>query len=402
LRDYLTTRGLRSLKPLIIARQFLPPIGGTDERVWNVALELSKIGLDVTLCMRLGKQVEKNRGPHIIEMPPRPQSAKMPLWLIQLIAHSRFFDVIQIESFDMLKSAVFCIIFKPLIRNCVLVLHDKHWPCDPRKIGLKAKLEYLVQRIVLNLYDKIIVPGDELKRWFLNLHGAKFNDKFLVIPNGAPTLDLRRYDSDMARKKYGLPSDAFIAVFFGSMLFRPNQETVRYIYDISERIAKRFEKLTKRALLFVITGKGTERFQNSPFITTLGFVDDLFEVLTAADVCFIPHEPSYSGPHVKTLYSFAAKKAVITTKDGIKDMIGVKDGTHILLFDMDNPDSIVDALVKLAADQDLREKICNNAYFYAKSHSWRDVAIMYRNVYKNLVNSNKGVFESDTNTTGVV
>lgn len=372
------------MKVLIVALAALPPIGGTSERIWRISKGLAKMGLDVTVYMGVHSQVKEERNLHPFNLPSSQLDLLNVLkWFVHLLCRSKTSDIVQIECFSPFRSLILCVLLKPLARGLVLVLHDKYWLYDPRKGRLMDKVEYLLQHFAFCLYDKIIVTGKELKEWYLFLHGTEFSDKVIVIYSGVPLVELKEYDQPM-KEKFGLPMDAFIALFFGSMLFEPNRNAVRYIYQVSEKVAKRFEELTKMRLLFIVAGIGTKSFERTQFVIPLGFVNDVFELLAVGDVCVIPHEPSYSGPHVKTLYSFAAGKPVVSTMDGVKDMPAVESDAHFLLFKMEDVNSLVDALARLALNGELRERICNNAYVHARSYTWEHIAERHYRIYEKL------------------
>jgi len=338
--------------------------------------------LDVTLYARLHGRVENERNLHLFEIPSsRLDLGNVLMWLVDFLCKSKASDIVQIECFSPLRSLILCALLKPLVRTKILVLHDRHWSYDPRRGRLVHKIDCVAQHLAFRLYDRIIVAGEGLKKWYLTLHGTHFSGKILVIPNGSPRIELKDYERQELRSKYGFSPDTFIALFFGSMLFKPNRDTVQRIYGFSERVAKRFKECSERNLLFVVAGKGTEHLKRSEFVIPLGFVDDIFELLFMADACVIPHRPSYSGPHVKTLYSFAAGKPVITTSEGIKDMPSVKEGVHFLSFRPDDPDSLANVLTRLHKDEELAKRISKNAYSYAQSYSWQDIAKRYYSVY---------------------
>lgn len=350
-------------------------------REWRIAQGLLKCGLQVDLHMRVQGPINPPPNLKIVPLPEKVSSIQTIRWLIKVLVDSRGSDVIQVEEFDMLRSLLLYLLLRRFTKLSVLVLHDMYWKSDPRKAGFWRKVEWSLQHIVIRLYDVTVLAGEELKDWYRNLHGYPLSRKFVTIPNGSPEIDLRHYDREELRKKFLLKGD-FVASFFGSMRFEPNRQAVQYIYDVSEYVVEYFEQGTRKKLLFLVAGEGTEHFARTPSVIPLGFVKDLWEVLALSDVCVIPHLPSFSGPHVKTMYSFAAGKPVVSTPDGVKGMHSLIDGVHFLAFNPYVPESLAEALVKLALERKLYLALERNGRAYALSHSWQSVAEMYHSLYR--------------------
>ena len=208
----------------------------------------------------------------------------------------------------------------------------------------------------------------------------------LVIPNGAPNLDLGRASDNLhLREKHRLDSDAFIALFFGSMDYKPNYDAATFLYSISKPISQMFENETGKRLVFAVAGKGSEILPKSDCFFPLGFVDELGELLSLPDVILLPHLPSYSGPHVKTIYAFLSNRPVIATDDAVKDMPGVVPREHFLPFDYNNPATLLTCLKQLYLDENLRTSLAHNAHLNAQEFSWTAVSLMHIKLYKRII-----------------
>lgn len=370
------------MRVMILALQGIPPVGGTEERIWRIARGLLRCGLQVDLHMRIQGSINPPRGLKIVPLPEKVSSIQTVRWLIRVLVDLRGSDVIQVEAFNMLRSLLLCLLLRRFTKLSVLVLHDMYWKSDPRKAGFWHRMEWILQHIAIRLYDVTVLAGEELRDWYRTLHGSLLSRKFVTIPNGSPEVDLKHYDRERLRKKFSLSECDFVAFFFGSMRFEPNKQAVQFIYDVSEYLVESFEQATGKKLLFLLAGEGTEHFARTTNVIPLGFVKNLWEVLALTDVCVIPHLPSFSGPHVKTMYSFAAGKPVISTPDGVKGMLDLSDGVHYLAFDPYAPESLAEALVKLALDRKLYWTLEINGRAYALSHSWQTVAEMYYSLYR--------------------
>jgi hypothetical protein len=169
------------------------------------------------------------------------------------------------------------------------------------------------------------------------------------------------------------------------MDFEPNYESAFRLYKFSNYLSKRYERISGRSLIFVVAGLGSEVLPKTPYFVPIGFVDKLNDLLSLPDAIVLPHGPSYSGPHVKTMYAFLSRKPVIATEDSVKDMPHVAPGKHFLPFVIDSPRSLLNALTKLDRDKDLRHVLSGNAYLYARRLSWRHVSSLHLRLYESIL-----------------
>jgi glycosyltransferase involved in cell wall biosynthesis len=322
----------------------------------------------------------------VITMPNKIlRFASIFAWISRLIAASltHRFDVIQIESFSLPRSLVLFILLRPISRRSVIVFHDKCFEQDPRN-SIAGRLNLALQRTLIILFDASITPGLSIKEWFKELHGAAAN-KIVVIPNGAPSLEIRSNNSPShMRKKYNIDCNTFVALFFGSMTFKPNHDTALYLYRISDPTAKKFEQKTQKKLVFIVAGAGSETLPKTEHFVPLGFVDELSELLSLPDAIVLPHSPSYSGPHVKTMYALLSGRPLIASEDAVKDMPHLTSGEHFLPLDIKKPDALLESLMKLIQCKELGTRLALNAYLYSKKSSWKNIAIMHLNLYEKL------------------
>ncbi|MEM2145863.1 MAG: glycosyltransferase family 4 protein [Candidatus Jordarchaeaceae archaeon] len=385
------------MRILILYAGFLTRVGGTSERVFQVAKGLADQGVRVILSGDVNCNMEKQGlgSLHIVAMPNT--ILKFPsviAWIMQLFSNGLIFkyDVIQVESFSFLRTLMLFLLMRPFGRRFLIVFHDKWFKEDPRK-SITGKIQLFIQRILLNVFDAAITPGLSVKKWFEELHGKSLLKKMVVIPNGAPDLEIKSSaDYLHLRKKYRLEPNAFLALYFGSMLFKPNYETALLLYKISNYVSNKFEKINGKRLAFIVAGMGSETLPKSRCFIPLGFVKDLEELLSLPDVIVLPHTPSYSGPHVKTIYAFLSKKPVLATEDAVKDMPFVVPGKHFLLFDVNEPDTLVDALTNIYSNVELKRNLTFNAYLYSKKFSWKYISLLHLKLYYKILKSYNHTF----------
>jgi glycosyltransferase involved in cell wall biosynthesis len=239
---------------------------------------------------------------------------------------------------------------------------------------------------VLLIFDAAITPGMSVKKFFEELHGDLLLRKMIVIPNGTPEAEYRNcIDRSSLRKYYGINEEDFVALYFGSMTFKPNYEAALLLYKMSNYVSSKFEKNNGKRLVFIVAGVGSEYLPKSMCFIPLGFVKNLDELLSLPDVIVLPHMPSHSGPHVKTMYAFRSKKPVVASKDAVKDMPDIVPGKHFLLFDIEKPDTLVEALSDIYRNAELRKNITLNAYMYSKKFSWKYISSLHLKLYNKIL-----------------
>jgi hypothetical protein len=364
---------------------------GTSERVLQIADGLANLGAEVIFSGVIEDQLEASdsKDLQIISMPNR--ILKLPLifkWIGILFSSglTRKYDITQIESFSIPRSLALFLLMRPLTKKIVIVFHDKCYEDDPRKTAV-GRLNLVLQRMLLTIFDASITPGLSVKKWFEELHDG-FANKMVVIPNGSPDLNVKG-DSDVPnlRKKYKIDPNAFVALFFGSMDFKPNHSAALYLYGISEFVSKNFENGTNKKLVFIVAGLGSEALPRTQYFVPLGFVNELNELFNLPDVIILPHTSSYSGPHVKTIYAFLSKKPVIASEDAVKDMPQVTAGKHFLQLYVNEPNSLLDSISKVYCDKEYGNLLASNASLYSKNFSWKYVSSVHLKFYEKLLNT---------------
>ena len=365
-------------------------ISGSDERVLQIAKGLADNGAQVTLSATIKHSVEALNLSNLQVIPLPHRMLKLPStldWIAQLVAGGLAcrYDVIQIESFSFPRSMALFLLLRPFGRKFVIVFHDKWFIQDPRK-SVDGRLQLILQKILITIFDVSITPGLSVKKWFEELHGKLAHQKMMVIPNGAPDLHILEDVHNLhLREIHRIDPNAFVILYFGSMTFQPNLDAALHLLKISNSVSSEFEKNTEKKLIFIVGGIGSEALPTTECFIPLGFVEKLDELLSLPDVILFPHTPSFTGPHVKTIYAFISKKPVIATEDAIKDMPHIIPGKHFLPFDIQKPRSLLESLLEIYYNKELRENLAYNAYQYSKKYSWEKITSLHLELYKNLL-----------------
>ena len=364
---------------------------GTDERVLQIVKELSLNNIQVTFSAAIENQTDNldlNGINHVL-MPLYnvKKIHNILFWMVNLIiiGIKKRYDIIQIEVFSLPEILLLFFVLRPFANKFIIVFHDKWFINDPR-ISIEGKVSLFLHRIILSIFDYCITPGSTIKQYFMKLHGENVRQKICIIPNGSPSFNLEHEVSQKSlRSSYLIDENAFVALYFGSMNFKPNYDSAMKLFEISEQVCTNFKKQTGKNLVFVVAGIYSQLLPKNKYFVPVGYVKSLSDLFTLPDLIVIPHLESHSGPHIKTIYAFLSKKPVVCTEDAIKDMAEVKDKEQVLLFQYDDPESLLKVITSLYFNHELGETISLNAYLYTKKYSWKYVSSLHLNLYHNLL-----------------
>jgi glycosyltransferase involved in cell wall biosynthesis len=168
-----------------------------------------------------------------------------------------------------------------------------------------------------------------------------------LVPNGIPKLGPLP-DRALARRRLGWPEAPFTVAFVGRLSVQKDPWTfVRSAIGLSE-------------ILLVLVGDGPLRDELEPAVRTLphvrlqGYVEGLREVYAAADVICLPSR--WEGLPYTLLGALAHGIPVIASRvDGNVDV--VLDDVTGLLVHPGRPEELRSAILRLAADGELRERL---------------------------------------------
>jgi glycosyltransferase involved in cell wall biosynthesis len=197
-----------------------------------------------------------------------------------------------------------------------------------------------------------------------------------VVPNG---VDLQEFSPGTAdRKKWGLPEEVPLALFAGDIrISRKNLDTV-------------LRALVKVPNLHLAVAGITEGSPYPQLSVSLGVSDrvhflglrrDVPEVMKAVDFFVFPSR--YEPFGLVVIEAMATGIPVITARStGASDLVTPEAG--IVLQDSDDTEALVQALLLLTNNPDLRKKMGQTARAIAEQHSWTNMAQQYVNIFEEL------------------
>ncbi len=222
-------------------------------------------------------------------------------------------------------------------------------------VGLDITKDSVVHKwLTPKLIDGVIVPSESLKSQITQLGYIK-EEIVNVIPIGIPDRPFKRPDpaaADALRKKYHLPKDAVVAVTTARFV---EQKGHVHLIDAASELIGAFPKLR-----FLLLGSGPleESLRNRMKATGVdnnfafaGMLDDVDAELAGADLMV---HPSIEEPFgIAVLEGMRAGLPIVASRvGGIPEVVGEDDVA--LMTRPGSPDSLVNAVSKLAGDADLR------------------------------------------------
>jgi len=282
-----------------------------------------------------------------------------PFFIIKLfnIIRKERFDIIQIEfpwgliSTKLLAKTTTTIVYDSLgVESEFMKIAISH-PNFPKLLKpLAYSFSFLYEKVVCKLADVIINVSNIDRDNLIRKYNIKKNKTFLIqIPSVIHKINPINFEEIKLknRTKLGLPKDKVIIIFHGGLPHPPNQEAFNLIENyISVNIKK-------PDILFVLAGNNLKKYEKRN-IRSLGFIDNLDDLLYAADFAIIPII-SGSGMRVKCADYITAALPFITTKKGIEGIDFLLNGIHCLIYDTVN-DDFLNGVYQLYKNINLREK----------------------------------------------
>jgi L-malate glycosyltransferase len=295
---------------------------------------------------------------------------------------SSFLKIIKSQKFDLVHLNTLTPFCKyagiaGFIRNVPLVWVVRENPLISRSRRLAFWLKLLSSKIVF------VDPDTKEKL----LHGEK-SSKVKVIPNGVDTNYFVPSQSDFLFKRFHIEPDTKLIGYIGLITRRKGLEyLIRSLYDIKKQYPK-----VKLIIIGWYTPNDSDYFagikalikelslENDILFT--GVLSDIREALNSLDIVVLP---SLEERCSRTLLeSLSCAKAVVATRVGGTPGI-IQDGTTGILVDPENVRQIEQAILKLLANKELRQRLGKNGRMHIENHFGisRNIAAM-RELYLSL------------------
>lgn len=210
----------------------------------------------------------------------------------------------------------------------------------------------------------ITVVSEKDKKTFVKKHGIN-PIKISVIPSGCrfSKFEYDLSDQGNIRNKLDIPLDKTSIIFHGSYAHPPNRKAFEnVIYHIAPLFEKKYPNV-----LFLIGGSECPKF-NRKNVKSLGFIDDLYGVISTADIAIVPLDNG-AGTKLKIFDYFCVGVPVITTEKGIEG-IDARNGENAVIVENVGPD-FINAIKYLVENKSERKRIGLNGFQLAREkYDW--------------------------------
>jgi len=376
-----------------------PPriVGGLARHVYYLSKEIANLNNQVyvvTLDFPNTKEEEIHGNLHVYRVKVELVSYDFLTWVyafnhffekkVGMIIKNNDIDIIHVH--DWLTSlsgiALKYLLKKPLI----VTMHSL-------EIGRVGSLNNSLSITINNLewwvtYEakRVITTTNYMKQELVR-HFNLPEDKIDVISNGINVYEFDlNIDKKSARNILGLEEDLKIILFIGRIV---EQKGIQYLVEASPNVISKIKNC-----LFLIIGEGWllesikkrvyELGVNNNF-KFLGHVSDemLKIAIKASDVLVIPS--IYEPFGIVALEGMAGRIPVIASAvGGLKEII--EDGINgIYVNNVRNLEELSNAIVRILTDNELSEKLVNNAYKKVKNFDWKEIAKKTIEIYKKII-----------------
>ena len=305
--------------------------------------------------------------------------------ILDIFSFRSEFDVINIDSSSFNFAILFGIINMLLRIPTVLTVHG--YPmAEKEQKGLKQFSLNIRFIIMLHMYKHFIMVSYYLKNSlikkvpFLN----KIKNNIFVIHNGVKDIYINSNHDKPNKNIYEPFKLLFVggikegkgALFIIDSLSKLNHH-IHWLLQIAGHIDKKTEKIFTTKI---------SNFNVEKQIQKLGWLSEqqLAYNYINADVILAPSR--YETFNVAVLEAMACSKVVITTKtSGVSEILS--NWYDAVIIDYGDEKGLLNAIIELHNDNNLRESIGKNAKYTACQYNWDNISRKYLDVYENLFNS---------------
>jgi glycosyltransferase involved in cell wall biosynthesis len=378
-----------------VVPRFFPAIGGVEEHVFQISLELVKRGHDVTVVTSNdvdGKnyplQSETLKGISVYRFPLFMPKMFREMWFIPEMLKSFLqleSDVVHVHGYRCMSS--FNAIYFAQIRNVPSILTPHGiYPTRSFVNGLaKSAFDHLFGRLLLGLSDKIIALSVSNKDALLEI-GASAN-KIVTVPNGVNVEEYVHLKRERGTLK-DFSRNGPILLYVGRIDWN---KRVQNVVESMPMILDHFPSAE-----FVIVGPDygnyvsklvgvARKLKVEHAICITGNVpkEKLLEYYSVADVFLLPS--SYEGFGLSMLEAMGSKVPVIVSPSGGPGDI-LTHLEHAWLLKEASASEISEAVRTLLTDSQLRETLVNNAFeLVKKNYTWKNVVDELEAVYEETI-----------------
>jgi len=377
-----------------VVPRFRPAIGGVEEHVYQISLELVRRGHNVTVVT--SNETDGQICPLQTEIMEGIHVYRFPLFMPKMLRESWFIpeilkcflrlrgDVVHVHGYRCLSS--FNAVYFAQVRNVPSVLTPHGiYPTRSFVNGLaKSIFDHVFGRLLLDFSDKIIALSEHNKQLLLQV-GASAN-KIVTVPNG---VNVEEYANLQLSNKIleDFNTDGPILLYVGRIDWN---KRVEKIIEAMPIILKDFPHAK-----FVIVGPDYGNYVNkllgiakklevehSLVITGNVSRERLLEFYSAADLFLLPS--SYEGFGLSMLEAMCSKIPVIASPSGGPGDI-LSHGVNAWFLKEPTSNEISRSVYAVLTDHRLREGLVKNAFELVKKYTWKNVVNELETIYEQTI-----------------
>lgn len=229
------------------------------------------------------------------------------------------------------------------------------------------------------LFDHVMTVSNNDRDSLMDLYGL--NGRISIIPSGCSIQPLLSLDEcNSLKREYGFNPDSKIVVFHGSYKHPANEEAFHLIKDV---IAPAFEG---ENVLFLTGGSDVPVLESLNF-KSVGFIEDLWEFLSLADIAIVPIVKG-GGTKLKFMDYLNAGLPVVTTRKGVEGIDAIGDEQVLITDSVD--DEFIEKIRYLVENEDEMLRLGVNARKLAEDkYDWDIIGADLNRLLKGVVEFNE-------------
>ncbi len=379
-----------------VVPRFPPAIGGMEEHVYQISLELSRRGHTVSIIT--SNDIDGKTSPCKEEVMNEMQVYRYPLfmpktfrefWLIPDIL--RGFqrleaDLVHAHGYRCLSSCIAIYLARLKHTPTIFTPHGIYPKRTFANMLIKSFFDHTLGRLLLRLPDRIIALTEHNRQLLLQ-RGASPN-KIVSVPNG---VNFDEYANLQRSERIldDLCTEGPVLLYVGRIDWNKQLEKVIFSMPL---ILKEFPRAK-----FVIIGPdyanyasnlmnlaGKLKVEDSLVVVGKVSREKLLEFYSIADVFLLPS--SYEGFGLSMLEAISSKIPVIVSSSGGPGDI-LNHGVNAMLLKSVTPMEIFSFVNTILTDHNLRKAVVKNAFELVKGrYTWKAVVNKLELVYRQVMN----------------
>jgi len=379
-----------------VVPRFPPAIGGMEEHVYQISLELSRRGHTVSIIT--SNDIDGKTSPCREEVMNEMQVYRYPLfmpktfrefWLIPDIL--RGFqrleaDLVHAHGYRCLSSCIAIYLARLKHTPTIFTPHGIYPKRTFANMLIKSFFDHTLGRLLLRLPDRIIALTEHNRQLLLQ-RGASPN-KIVSVPNG---VNFDEYANLQRSERIldDLCTEGPVLLYVGRIDWNKQLEKVIFSMPL---ILKEFPRAK-----FVIIGPdyanyasnlmnlaGKLKVEDSLVVVGKVSREKLLEFYSIADVFLLPS--SYEGFGLSMLEAISSKIPVIVSSSGGPGDI-LNHGVNAMLLKSVTPMEIFGFVNTILTDHNLRKAVVKNAFELVKGrYTWKAVVNKLELVYRQVMN----------------